>query len=164
MRLGTGSAIQDAIFLGADEILNREQGRKAIVLLSDGGENGSRTSLSTAIETVQRADTLIYTIRFYERPGGFFVRLSRPAREGISRMEASQLNLMRRLARETGGDYFDRNEQSLDDIYQSIEEDLRHQYSLGYTPNDPQSGYRRIRLTVKRPGLSVRTREGYYGA
>jgi Ca-activated chloride channel family protein len=72
---------------------------------------------------------------------------------------------MQRLARETGGGYFAvSDENPIDKIYAQIEEELRNQYSIGYTPNrsDGDKQFRKITLTTKRQDLVVRTREGYY--
>ena len=72
---------------------------------------------------------------------------------------------MERLARETGGAYFEvSRENPIEKIYASIEEQLRNQYSIGYTPerNDARGRYRQIRLSTRQPGLLVQTRVGYY--
>src|SRR6185369_8109827 len=61
---GGGTALYDAVFLAGDELLKKQQGRKAVVLLSDGVDNGSKTSIGSAIESAQRADMLVYSIRF----------------------------------------------------------------------------------------------------
>jgi VWFA-related protein len=72
---------------------------------------------------------------------------------------------MQRLARETGGAYFEvSKENSIEKIYASIEEQLRNQYSIGYVPERKDLGarYRRVRLTTRQPGLLVQARAGYY--
>src|SRR4051794_2212333 len=61
---GGGTQLYDAVYLGADEIMRKQSGRKALILLSDGEDNGSRTTLMGAIESAQRANTLVYTILF----------------------------------------------------------------------------------------------------
>jgi VWFA-related protein len=71
--------------------------------------------------------------------------------------------VLERLAKETGGSYFDvTRELSLEHVYKRIEEELRSQYSLGYTSDGKGSDYRKIHLSVKTKGLTVQTREGYY--
>jgi len=71
--------------------------------------------------------------------------------------------ILERIAHETGGAYFDVNgKMSLSRIYDRIEEDLRNQYSLGYTPEDLGPGFRRIKVTVKPKNLVVQAREGFY--
>ena len=61
---GAGTTLYDAVFLASDEVANRQQGRKALIILSDGVDMGSRVSLNRAIEAAQRSDTLVYTILF----------------------------------------------------------------------------------------------------
>ena len=71
--------------------------------------------------------------------------------------------VMRRLASETGGGYFEvSNKTSIEKIFAEIDDELRHQYSLGYVSNNGGESYRKIKLSVKRPGLIVQTRDGYY--
>jgi VWFA-related protein len=148
-RSRSGTSLHDAVFLGADEVMRPQSGRKAMIVISDGLDGGSRVTLSTAIEMAQRADTLVYTIRFSgSNPG-------RNSDEGVAVLE--------RLAEETGGAYFDATEnRRLDRVFDSIEEELRNQYNLGFTPDALTPGYRRIRVNVKRPGMTVRARDGYY--
>src|SRR5262249_25872223 len=65
-RSGIGTTLYDSLFLATDEVLKKQDGRKAVILLTDGVDQGSKESLLTAIETSQRADTLAYCIRFYD--------------------------------------------------------------------------------------------------
>jgi VWFA-related protein len=151
----------DAIHQTSDDPMRGQKGRKALVLLSDGFDYGSKTSLPAAIEYAQRADTLIYSIWFHEKPVPF-----RPLRSGVQAiLQAKGRTAMERLSRETGGRFFEVSEnRPIESIYRQIEEELRSQYSLGYTSDHQGSGqtYRRIKLTTKRPGLIVQTRAGYY--
>ena len=73
---------------------------------------------------------------------------------------------MESLAVETGGTLFEVSKKlTLDEIFSKIQEELRSQYSLGYTPQaDARDGYRHIQITTKKKGLIVQAREGYYGA
>jgi VWFA-related protein len=173
---GGGTAMYDSIFLAADEILKKQQGRKAVVLLSDGVDRGSKTTIGGAIESAQRADMLVYSIRFADdsnsNPVGFGSSgLGRGGRRG-GRFPQSQTQraepvdgkkILQRISQETGGAYFDvSNKMPLDKIYDQIEEELRNQYSLGYTPDQSSSGYHKILVSVKRKNLTVRARDGYY--
>jgi VWFA-related protein len=142
-----GTCLYDAVFLGADEILRLQEGRKAMVLISDGLDAGSKVSQSTAIEAAQRADSLVYSIRFGSNNEG---------------ARATGTSVLRRFADETGGAFFDPGSKNLDRVFASIEEELRNQYNLGFTPDLAGTGYRRIRVSTKRPGLKVRARDGYY--
>jgi VWFA-related protein len=175
---GGGTALYDSLFLAGDEILKKQQGRKAVILLSDGVDNGSKTSLTSAIETSQRADMLVYSIRFADaerNPVGFSAPgLGRGGRRGGGRYPQPQTQrrepvdgkkILERISQETGGAYFDvSNKMPLDKIYDQIEEELRNQYNLGYTPDKPGGGYHKVLVSVKRKNLTVRARDGYYSA
>jgi VWFA-related protein len=154
--------LYDAIRQTSDQTMRNQSGRKAIVLLSDGQDNGSHTSLASAIEDAQRADTIIYSILFTpvpKRPGG---GQRNPAR---ARNAARGKSTMERLARETGGESFAVSaDDPIDRIYARIEDDLRSQYSIGYTSDRSANDrkYRSLTVSTTRPGLIVRAREGYY--
>ena len=157
--------LYDAVLLAADELMRKQSGRKALILLTDGVDTGSKVSLSSAIEAAQRADTLVYAILFEDPQaygGGFGI--------GRSRVPMSMPNgrkVLEQISRETGGRFFEVSKKHpLAKVYDEIDEDLRHQYSLGYSPDRTEAGggYHRIRLTTKEKGLIVQTREGYYGA
>jgi VWFA-related protein len=160
-RGGGGTKLYDAVYLGADEIMRKQTGRKALILLSDGEDQGSKTTLSTAIETAQRADTLVYTILFVDPAMSGFGGLGR--RGGFDRPDGKKV--MQQFARETGGRFFEVGKKMpIEKVFAAIEEDLRNQYSIGYTPEGTASGaYRHIHLVAKQKGLLVTAREGYYG-
>ena len=168
-RQGGGTNLYDAVMLASDELMRKQAGRKAIILLTDGVDTGSKVTLSTAIEAAQRADTLVYGILFEDTEmfgGGISISLGglgRGGRGGIGLPDGKKV--LDQLSRETGGRMFQvSKKQSLERVFEQIEQDLRHQYSLGYTPDSTTAvrGYRRIRLTTKQKGLIVQTREGYY--
>lgn len=156
-----GTRLYDAIRDFSENPMRKQKGRKAYILLSDGVNNGSKTSLGTAIEYAQRADTIVYSILFAEQPSP-----SRPFRSAVLAVgRARGRRVMRRLAMETGGAFFEVAKDSpIEKIYAQIEETLRNQYSLGYTPEPKGAAgqYRKIKLTTKRPGLIVQTRDGYF--
>ena len=153
--------LYDAVFLAADEVLKPQQGRKAVILLSDGEDNGSRVALSTADESAQRADTLVYSILFEDPNGAFTMNRGWG---GLQRLDGRKV--MDQISRGTGGKFFEVNRKMpLDRIFAMIEEDLRNQYSLGYSSDSAVvGGYRKVRLTAKQKGLQVQTREGYYAS
>jgi VWFA-related protein len=168
-RGGGGTDLYDAIFLGSDEIMKKQQGRKALIVLSDGVDTGSRITLPSAIETAQRSDTLVYSILFEDPNGngggrGFGGRMGGGGgRRGLGEEDGHKV--LQRLSRETGGRYFEvTKRQPIDKVYESLEEELRSQYSIGYTSNSKESSseYRQIHLTAKQKSLVVQTREGYY--
>lgn len=153
--------LYEAIRQTSESLMRPERGRKAFILLSDGVSFRDKTNIGTAIEYAQRADTIIYSILY-----GGHLKFYRPGRAAIQAMVGGHgKSVMQRLARETGGAYFeisDRN--TIQNAYAQIEDALRNQYSLGYTPSRAgKSGeYRKIKLTVKKPGLLVQTRDSYY--
>jgi VWFA-related protein len=169
-RSGGGTVLYDAVLLGSDEIMRKQKGRKALVILSDGVDTGSKVSLSSAVEAAQRADTLVYSVLFEDRdaygsPG--FGGMGRGRGRGRGPMPTSApangKKVLERISTETGGRFFEvSKKEPLEKIYQEIEEDLRHQYSMGYTPTEHAAGYRKIHLTTKQKGLTVQTRDGYY--
>jgi VWFA-related protein len=146
---GGGTLLFDALSDASKEIMKNQEGRKALIVLSDGGENGSNATLSDAVQEAQRTNTLIYTILFTD--GGFGSEFGK--------------RIMQRLAKETGGSYFEVSKKmTIDQVYAQVEEDLRSQYSIGYVSDRPAaiSEFRRIQLTVKRPGLTVNARDRYW--
>ena len=174
-----GTALYDSIFLAADDVLKKQEGRKAVVLLSDGEDNGSKTSIGSAIESAQRADMLVYSIHFADdasrspvsfgapgmgrggrRGGGGGAPFPQPG-GGLNAVDGKKV--LQRIAQETGGGYFEVSKKmTLDKIYDQIEEELRSQYSLGYNPDQSSAGYHKISISVKRKNMTVRARDGYY--
>ena len=146
---GGGTLLYDALSDASKEIMKKQQGRKALIVLSDGGENGSNATLTEAVQEAQRTNTLIYTILFTD--GGFGSDFGK--------------RIMQRLAKETGGSYFEVSKKmTIDQVYAQIEEDLRNQYSIGYVSDLPVtiSEFRNIQLTVKKAGLTVNARNRYW--
>lgn len=172
-----GTALYDSVLLASDELLKKQSGRKALIALTDGVDNGSKVTLTSAIESAQRADTLVYSILFADEnaygSGGGFGRGGGMGRRGggggypggrrQDRPDGKEV--LHRLSRETGGGFFEVSKKlPIEQIYAQIEEELRNQYSLGYTPDktDGGPGYRSIHLAAKQSGLIVQTRAGYY--
>jgi len=151
------SAVKEA----SEEPMYRLMGRKAFILLSDGVAYKEHTSITEAIEYAQRADTIIYPVRFSD-PELF----SRPVIGAILAIASQHgKQALHRMANETGGAYFEVTAaQSIEDIYAQIEEDLRNQYSIGYTPGraKPDGKYHKIKLSTKDRHLIVNARAGYY--
>jgi len=154
-----GTALYDAIVAAAGRI-SSQAGRRALIVLSDGYDTASLASLAAAIETAQRADALVYSIQFLDR-GVFAFEV--PESKGGSPVPREGRKALERLAQETGGGYFDLSAtETLDKIYARIEDQLRNQYSLGFTPLGSRPGYRKVRVAIKRKGLTVQARDGYY--
>jgi len=146
-----GTDLYDAILLASDDLLRKQSGRKAIVLLTDGVDNGSKIGLFDAIRAAQFADTVVYSILFSDRD----------AYDGTFAAAAGQ-KALQRISHDTGGAFFEvSRDASIAAIYDRLEQELRTQYSIGYTPDRAGPGYRRINLRTK-SGLSVSARDGYY--
>ena len=151
---GSGTLLYDAVRTAASQVMRKQQGRKAFIVLTDGVDVGSTNSLTDAIEAAQRADTLIYSILFADESyyGG---RLLGPSGAGV----------LKRLARETGGGFFEVTpKQTIGDIYEVIQEELRSEYSLGFISDRPvtKSGFRSLRVITNQKGLLVQARDRYY--
>jgi len=179
-RGGAGTLLYDSVFLAADELMKKQQGRKAIIILTDGVDHGSKESLTEAIETAQRADMLVYCILFadkegYGNGGGFSGPrmggggMSRhggggyPPRRTEDRPDGKKV--LEQMTKASGGRFFEvTKKEPLDKIYDAIDEELRNQYSLGYTPDkmDATVGYHKLQLSVKKKDLIVQTRDGFY--
>jgi VWFA-related protein len=171
---GGGTSLYDSVLLASDELMNKQTGRKAVIALTDGVDNGSKVTLSSGIESAQRADTLVYSILFADSdaygPMGYGGGRHMGGRGGYpggrqgSRTDGKPV--LQRLARETGGGFFEvSKKQPIEKIYDQIQEELRNQYSIGYTSDHPDTagGYHKIELTTKKSELMVQTRDGYYG-
>lgn len=149
-----GTVLYEAVWLAAKEKLRSEVGRKVLVIITDGVDVGSRIKIEKAIEEAQRSDTLIYSILF-EDPRYTSWQYGGMSGEGP----------MRRMSEETGGRVFrvDRRN-SLEEIYKTIQQEMRSQYAAAYTPtNGSKDGtFRRTEVRAKNKDLKVQVRRGYY--
>ena len=171
---GGGTLLYDAVYLASDELMRKQQGRKTLIVLSDGVDRGSKETLQTAIETAQRANTVVYSILFKdEQPagnhGGFGGLGPGGHRGGPGRFPQEERpdgkKILERISKETGGRLFEvSKKQAVEQIYAEIEQEVRSQYILGYTPDKAQSGasYHKIHLATKQRDLTVQARDGYY--
>lgn len=149
-----GTAMFDGIYLAANEMLKGQAGRKALVLVTDGYDYGSKVDIDEAIEAAQRSDTIIFSVRYYDPR--FY--------QGAAVIGGGRGDL-RKLSRSTGGDTYDvSRKQTLDRIFDDINNVVRNQYSIGYTPKRElsETGFRKIELKLKNKRLEAQTREGYY--
>lgn len=170
-----GTTLYDAILVASDELMRNRQGRKALFVLSDGVDKGSKVPVTEAIESVQKSDTLVYSIYFagqeaQQQPFGGGGGRRGGGRGRFPQQSAERPNgkkILEQISRETGGGFFEVSKKlPLDQVYTRIEEELRSQYSLGFTSDksDSSGGFRRIALTAKPKGMIVQTRQGYYPA
>ena len=206
-----GTLLYDAIYLASNEMMQKQQGRKAIVVLTDGVDHGSKMSLDTAIESAQRADTMVYSIYFagnegggWGHPGGGGGGGGHRGGGGIGfpgggggwpgggggwpggggggrggnsgggyppqgRGDSEEgKKVLDRLSKETGGRMFVvSGKNNVTQIYAQIQDELRNQYNIGYTPDRAQgdtADYRHITLAAKDKDYKVQAREGYYAS
>src|SRR6516162_908901 len=142
-----GTALYDAVYLACSEKLNGEAGRKAIVIVTDAQDEGSRVKLEEAIESAQRTDTVIHILLVADpRFGG-------------------NTSVAHKMTEETGGRLIIvNNEKRLEEAFDQISEELRSQYTLGYYPsNTAKDGkFRKIHVDMANHELKVLARKGYY--
>ena len=124
---------------------------------------GSAATLPNAIEAAERADTLIYTIHIYadDPEKMLFRRVDGKVEKALEQGR----DVLKRMARETGGGFFEvTRERPIAAIYEAIEDELRNQYSLGFTPSGAKDGpgFHAIELSTTRDNLIVQARSGYY--
>lgn len=171
---GGGTSMYDAILLAADDVLRKPKGRKAMILMTDGVDNNSKVSLADSIEAAQKSDTLVYSILFSDATayGGGMAPIPMGGRHGggMGRPGGSSdspedgKRVLQRLSKETGGGFFEVSKKHpLDETFARIQEELRSQYSLAFSPDSNDSdNYHRVELTTVKSDLKVQTREGYY--
>jgi VWFA-related protein len=154
-------------------MMSKQKGRKAVIVLSDGVDHGSKETLASAIATAQRSDTIVYSILFKDdeeqRPnfGGGFGGMGGHGghRGGGPQQERPDgKKILEQLSKATGGRLFEvSKKETVDKIYAEIEEELRNQYSIAYTPDKSTgAGYHKIELAAKPKDLIVQARDGYY--
>jgi len=153
LRGEAGTSLYDAIFLAGGELYGRE-GRHVMVIVTDGGDTTSQKDFQAALESAQRADTVIYPI------------LVVPIENEAGRNTGGE-NALTTLASETAGRVFAPSVgASLDQAFGQIITELRTQYFIGYYPKDVPSRrdhFHQITVNLLRPGLRISTRSGYYG-
>jgi VWFA-related protein len=150
-----GTLLFDAVYLASDEKLKNEVGRKALVLITDGDDQGSTYNVHTAIEAAQKADAIIYSIYYVDR--GFYMRGGMFGGGGEGDLK--------KMSSETGGHVFSVDgKHTLNQIFQEIQDELRNQYSIGYVPvNANRDGsFRRVEIKVDNKDYRVQARNGYY--
>jgi VWFA-related protein len=140
-----GTNFYDAVYLAAHDKLAEETGRKAVVVLSDCEDTGSKLRLQDAIESAQRTDSVVHIL--------------------LVAADGGDQNVARKLSEETGGRMIVvRSEKNLEQAFDQISEELRSQYTIGYVPtNKARNGaYRKIKVEMKNKEYSALTRRGYY--
>jgi VWFA-related protein len=190
-RGGAGTLLYDAVYLASNEVMKKQQGHKALIILSDGVDRGSKETLEDAIEAAQRSDTLVYSILFADRDeqggghyggggygghggwGGGGMGGGGPMGGGGGGGHRRQpeedrpdgKKILTRISKETGARMFEVSKKlPIDMVYAQIQDELRNQYSLGYSPNgmDAALGYHKLTVTTKNKDLVVQARDGFY--
>ena len=150
--IGGGTSVHDAIYLASDEKLKGESGRKAIILISDGGDTTSKLKMKEALEAAQRGDIIIFAI-------------STPV-VGPMMMGGGYAGILKKYSESTGGRaFFPSKAQDFKKCFDAIQEELRSQYVISYTSTNAakDGSFRSIKISVpSQKGLKVRAKKGYY--
>jgi Ca-activated chloride channel homolog len=153
-RRDLGTAFYDAIFYATEERLKNQEGRRAILIFSDGEDNSSSHDMMTTIEAAQAANVLVYTIRYTET-----------MKHGeLSARNKYGIRVMDRIAKETGAWNVDARETNPADYFRKIAEELRTMYEVGYYPANPMKdqSFRKIAIRPKADGMAIRSKSGYF--
>ena len=153
LRMGDATALYDAIYLASDG-LAKKQGRKVLILVSDGGDTAKSTTYAQALEEALRSEVLIYSI------------IDVPIEASAGRDIGGEHALIT-LSQDTGGKSFYASEGGLDKAFERVSEDLRTQYLIAYYPHnqDQDRNFHRVRITVPRAAadaFNLRYKTGYY--
>jgi VWFA-related protein len=149
---GGGTLLYDAVVRASKDIMQKQSGRKALIVLTDGVDNGSYFTLQDAVDAAQRADTLVYSILYAD--AGAYGMFGGGGGERV----------LRRMSEQTGGGYFEVTKKlTVDRIFDTIEQELRSQYNIGYISDKPAvlSEFRAVQLTAQK-GLAVQARREYW--
>jgi VWFA-related protein len=146
-----GTHLYDAVYLAAHDMLRNEIGRKVIILLTDGVDQGSKEDLDTALEYAQKSDVVVYSIMVEDR--------------GFDQGFSNGNSVLNKLSKQTGGDVIRATrDQDLAVAFQQIAKELRTQYLLGYTPTNTahDGAFRKIEVKLRDGNYRVQARRGYY--
>ena len=148
-----GTVLYDTVYLAAHDQLAKEVGRKAMILLTDGEDQGSQYRITDAIEAAQKADSICYVLLIADR--GFY---------GFGGYSGDRE--MKKLANETGGRVIDvgNKMEKLKEAFDQIAQELRSQYNVGYTPTNTalDGTFRRVEIHTDKKDYKIQARTGYY--
>jgi VWFA-related protein len=188
MRNFGGAQLYDAIYLASNELMQKQSGRKVVVVLSGGVDRGSKESLPSAIEAAQRANTTVYAIFVKserENPGGEqggrtrggwgIPQMGGPMggpgmgrRGGRGQQQENLPNgkkILEQISNETGGQMFEASKKlTVDQIYSLIEDQLHNQYAVAYTPGreSETAGLHKLQVTANKKDVVVLAPAAYY--
>jgi VWFA-related protein len=152
-----GTLLYDAVYLAATEKLKNEVGRKALILITDGEDQGSTYTIKDAIEVAQKSDAIVFSVFYVDR--AFY------GRGGFSIGGGGNEGALKKISDETGGHVFTvSNKHPLNEVFKEIQDELRNQYSIGYTPTNAtrDGSFRHIDIKTDNPEYHVQARAGYY--
>ena len=151
------TALYDAVYLGLDRVTRGSHQKKAMLIISDGQDNASRYNFGEVRRLMKESDVVTYAVGILD------------ARDTASPLGMQGQAFLDELSSVTGGkSFYPNSDVEMDEIFERIALELRHQYSIGYTPADfqPDGKWRKVKVKVKPPRglprLTVRSREGYY--
>ena len=143
------TALYDALIAALKRLEKDSRDKKVLLLVSDGGDNASKHSFAEALRMAQSSNVIIYTLGLFDEHSF-----------------DQNPTVLTKIAKETGGEaYFPKSAAETVSVCRQIAGDIRHQYTLGYSPTETRPGYRRIHVSVTAPDrgkLIARTRAGYY--
>jgi Ca-activated chloride channel family protein len=153
----SNTALYDAVYLGVERVTRGTHQKKALLVISDGQDNSSRYNFGEVKRLLKESDVVVYSVGILG--GG----------DAGSSIGIQGQSFLDELSSVTGGkSFYPNNSVEMDEIFERIALELRHQYSVGYTPKDfePNGKWRKVKVKVKPPRglprLIVRSREGYY--
>jgi len=173
-KTGGNTSLFDSIFLAANKQLAKVEGRKAIIILTDGDDNSSKISYDDALAAVVRSGAVVYVVS----KARMFIEEADKYRHGVNRvlgggsladryvteMEKAE-RIMTDLATRTGGQIFSpMKDDEMKDVYARVAQELKSQYVITYVPTDDKrdGGLRHVKVYLTRPGYAARTRDSYY--
>jgi VWFA-related protein len=148
-----GTLLYDAVYLASHDELSHEVGRKAMIILTDGEDQGSQSNVKDAIEAAQKSDSIVYVLLIADR--GFY---------GLGGYSGD--SNMKKMAGETGGRVIEvgNKMEKLKGAFEQIAQELRSQYNVGYTPMNSKldGSFRKVEIRTKDKGFKIQSRNGYY--
>lgn len=148
-----GTILYDTVYLASHDELAKEVGRKAMIILTDGEDQGSKYTIKEAIEAAQKADAICYVLLIADR--GFY---------GFGGYSGD--HEMKKLSAETGGRVIEvgNKPEKLKEAFDQISQELRSQYNIGYKPTNAalDGSFRKVEIHPKNNGYKVQARSGYY--
>ena len=153
----SNTALYDAVYLGIEKVTRGTHQKRAMLIISDGQDNASRYNFGEVRRLMKESDVVTYSVGIMD------------GRDASSSMGMQGQAFLDEISSVTGGKaFYPQSDVELDEIFERIALELRHQYSIGYTPKDfdPNGKWRKVKVKVKPPRglprLTVRAREGYY--